>query len=101
MPRRKDIPKGDPYWHKKWLQQKETGEAAADLKRKKARRLYDKEGIDRKGKDIDHKQALAKGGSAGKSNLRLRNSSENQADNGHKPGEAAGKKRKNRVIYKP
>lgn len=100
MPRRKDIPKGDPYWHLKWLAQKASGEAERDLKRKKARRLYDKEGIDRKGKDIDHKKALAEGGSAGKSNLRLRDKHENQADNGHHKGEAAGKKRKVRVIFK-
>jgi len=100
MPRKKGIPAGSEYWKAKWRYQKETGEAAADLKRKKARRLYDKEGIDRKGKDIDHKKALAEGGSAGRSNLRLRNSSENQADNGHHKGEAAGKKRKNRVVFK-
>ena len=100
MPRRKDIPKGDPYWHKKWLSQKETGEAERDKKRKKARRMYDAAGIDRTGKDIDHKKALASGGSAGRSNLRLRDSRENQADNGHKKGEAAGKKRKVRVVFK-
>lgn len=101
MPRRRDIPKGDPYWHKKWLAQKASGEAERDKARKKARRIYDKEGIDRKGKDIDHKKALAEGGSAGRSNLRLRDSHANQSDNGHKKGEAAGKKRKVRVIFKP
>lgn len=100
MPRPPNIPKGSNYWKLKYKYQKETGEAADDVKRKKARRMYDAAGIDRKGKDIDHKQALAEGGSAGKQNLRLRNSSENQADNGHKKGEAAGKKRKVRVVFK-
>ena len=100
MPRKKSIPAGSDYWKKKWQYQKETGEAEQDKKRKKARYMYDKAGIDRSGKDIDHKKALAKGGSAGRSNLRLRDSHENQSDNGHHPGEAAGKKHKVRVVFK-
>lgn len=101
MPRKKNIPAGSNYWKKKWQYQKETGEATTDLKRKAARREYDQAGIDRKGKDVDHKKHLAAGGSNARSNLRLRDSGENQADNGHKKGEPAGKKRKNRVIFKP
>jgi hypothetical protein len=101
VPRPKNIPKGDPYWHKKWLAQKASGEADRDALRAKARAEYDKAGIDRKGKDIDHKKKLAAGGTSARSNLRLRDSSENQADNRHKKGEAAGKKRKVRVVFKP
>ena len=101
MPRSKAIPKGSDYWKKKWQYQKETGEAADDAKRAKARAKYDKAGIDRKGKDIDHKKKLAAGGTSARSNLRLRDSSENQADNRHHKGEAAGKKRKTRVVFKP
>lgn len=100
MPRPKNIPAGSEYWKKKWQYQKETGESADDVKRKKARREYDTAGIDRKGKDIDHKKPLAKGGTDAKNNLRLRSSHANEADNGHKKGEKAGKKRAVRVIFK-
>jgi hypothetical protein len=43
--------------------------------------MYDKAGIDRTGKDIDHIRPLAKGGKSVASNLRLRSKSANQADN--------------------
>jgi len=93
MPRRKDIPKGDPYFHDQWLQQKARGEDKKQLERQKARRAYDKAGIDRKGKDIDHVKALAEGGKSTTGNLRLRSKTANRADNGHDKGEKAGKKR--------
>lgn len=92
MPRRKDIPAGDPYWKRKWRMQKASGENKDDAERAKARRAYDKAGIDRKGKDIDHKKAIAAGGKSTGGNLRLRDKSANQGDNGHSPGEKAGKK---------
>lgn len=92
MPRRKDV--GPEYWKAKWQYQKKTGEAEDDAKRQKARQAYDRAGIDRKNKDIDHKKPLRSGGSIGRSNLRLRDSSANQADNGHAPGEKAGRKPK-------
>ena len=66
-----------PYVNKKrpykreYKQQKARGEHANRMKRQKARRDYDKRGIDRKGKDIDHKKPLSKGGSNGRKNLRL------------------------------
>ena len=41
------------------------------MKRQKARRDYDKRGVNRKGKDIDHKKPLSKGGSNSRKNLRL------------------------------
>ena len=49
--------------------------------RQKARRMYDKMGIDRSGKDIDHIKPLRKGGTSSKSNLRLRGKKANQGDN--------------------
>jgi hypothetical protein len=61
--------------------QKKTGETAAQLERQKARREYDKKGIDRKGKDIDHITPLRKGGKTEPGNLRLRSKSANQGDN--------------------
>jgi hypothetical protein len=61
--------------------QKKTGETADQLERQKARREYDKKGIDRKGKDIDHITPLRKGGKTEPGNLRLRSKSANQGDN--------------------
>jgi hypothetical protein len=61
--------------------QKKTGETDDQLERQKARRLYDKKGIDRSGKDIDHKVPLRKGGKTAPGNLRLRSKSANQGDN--------------------
>jgi hypothetical protein len=61
--------------------QKKTGETTDQLERQKARQLYDKKGIDRAGKDIDHKVPLRKGGKTTKGNLRLRSPSANQGDN--------------------
>jgi len=61
--------------------QKSTGETKDQLERQKARQLYDKKGIDRSGKDIDHKVPLRKGGKTTTGNLRLRNRSANQGDN--------------------
>lgn len=98
MPRAKNIPKGSEYWKIQWEQQKERGEDKKQLERAKARRAYDKAGIDRTGKDIDHVKALAEGGKSTKGNLRLRGKHENQSDNGHNPGEKPGKKRTNKVF---
>lgn len=61
--------------------QKASGETQDQLERQKARRLYDKEGINRSGKDIDHKTPLRKGGKTTPGNLRLRSKSTNQGDN--------------------
>jgi hypothetical protein len=62
--------------------QKATGETADQIERQRARRAYDKEGIDRAGKDIDHVKPLRKGGKSTAGNLRLRSKKANQADNG-------------------
>ena len=61
--------------------QKANGETKDQLERQKARRMYDKQGIDRSGKDIDHITPLRKGGKTAKGNMRLRNRSANQSDN--------------------
>ena len=61
--------------------QKKSGETADQIERQKARQLYDKEKIDRKGKDIDHIKPLRAGGKTVPGNLRLRAQSANQGDN--------------------
>lgn len=59
------------------LEKKRPGAHQARMMRQKARREYDAEGIDRTGKDIDHKKGTKAGNS--KSNLRLRTPSENRS----------------------
>ena len=93
MPRKANIPAGDAYWKREWEMQKLRGEDKKQAERGKARRAYDKAGIDRKGKQIDHITPLAAGGTSTKGNLRLRSVKANEADNGHKKGEKAGIKR--------
>lgn len=61
--------------------QKKRGDIQGFLERQKARRLYDKKGIDRAGKDIDHKKPIRKGGKTSPGNLRLRERSKNKSDN--------------------
>ena len=87
MPRKPNLPKGDPEWKREWEYQKRTGEDKKQLVRAKARALYDKAGIDRKGKQIDHIIPLENGGSAAKSNLRLTSVNANEKRNLHKKGE--------------
>ena len=62
--------------------QKKTGETDDQLERQKARGVYDKQGVDRTGKDIDHIKPLRAGGKTTPGNLRLRSKKANQADNG-------------------
>jgi len=62
--------------------QKASGETEDQLERQRARRKYDKAGIDRNGKDIDHIQPLRSGGKSTTNNMRLRSKKANQADNG-------------------
>ncbi|NBS71196.1 HNH endonuclease [bacterium] len=49
--------------------------------RNKARRLMEREGLVHKGdgKDVDHKQALSKGGTSTRSNLRVKSASSNRS----------------------
>jgi hypothetical protein len=69
------------YKHEYQLQRK-RGDVDGFLERQKARRLYDKKGIDRSGKDIDHIKPIKKGGKTVAGNLRLRNKKANKSDNG-------------------
>jgi hypothetical protein len=61
--------------------QKASGETKDFLERQKARRKYDKEGVDRDGKHIDHIKPLRKGGKSTSGNLRLRSPKANMSDN--------------------
>ena len=72
------VNKPRPY-KKEYQQQKARGEDEARSKRAKARYAMDKAGVDRTGKDIDHKTPLSKGGSNAPENLRLRSPSENRS----------------------
>jgi hypothetical protein len=62
--------------------QKASGETKDQVERQRARRAYDKKGIDRAGKDIDHIKPLRAGGKSTPGNTRLRSKSANQSDNG-------------------
>ena len=64
--------------------QKKRGDVEGFLERQKARRLYDKKGVDRSGKDIDHIKPIRKGGKTAAGNTRLRDKKSNKADNGKK-----------------
>ena len=92
MPRKKNLKAGDPEWHHEWLLQQKEGADKEQLVRQKARRLYDKMGIDRKGKQIDHVKPLAEGGSSAKSNLHLTTVKANESKNLHHKGERGKKK---------
>lgn len=70
---------GRDYKHAYKLQ-KASGETDDQLERQKARRMYDRQGIDRTGKHIDHKVPIRAGGKSTKGNLRLRDPKRNMAD---------------------
>lgn len=74
-----------PYKHE-YQMQKSRGEHEDRMERQRARRALDKKGVARKGKDVSHKKALAKGGS-NKDGYYLEAPSKNRSRNGHKPGE--------------
>lgn len=62
--------------------QKASGETEDQIERQKARRAYDKKGVDRDGKHIDHVKPLRAGGKSTPGNLRLRSPKANVRDNG-------------------
>ena len=66
-----------PYKHE-YKKQVERGEHEDRMERQRARRKLDKEGVSRKGKDVDHVKALSKGGS-NKDGLRLESPSKNRS----------------------
>lgn len=72
------VNKPRPY-AKEYRDQKARGEHGKRMERQKARRELDKRGVDRTGKDIDHKVPLSKGGTNHKSNLRLVAPSKNRS----------------------
>lgn len=69
-------------WKHKYKLQKASGETEDQIERQRARRAYDKAGIDREGKDIDHIKPLRAGGKSSMGNTRLRPRKANRADNG-------------------
>lgn len=64
------VNKARPY-KKEYEQQVARGEHGKRMERQKARREMDAKGVDRTGKDIDHKKPLSKGGTNANGNLRL------------------------------
>lgn len=72
------VNKARPY-KKEYEQQVARGEHDKRMERQKARRLLDAKGVDRSGKDIDHKTPLSKGGTNAASNLRLVKPSTNRS----------------------
>jgi len=72
------VTKPRPY-KKEYEQQVARGELPARMERQKARRAMDAKGVDRTGKDIDHKKPLSKGGTNAASNLRVVKPSTNRS----------------------
>lgn len=64
------VNKARPY-KKEYEQQVSRNEHPLRMERQKARRAMDANGVNRTGKDIDHKKPLSKGGTNASSNLRL------------------------------
>jgi hypothetical protein len=67
--------------YKRDLETGKSGPGSDQSERQRARKAYDKAGIDRKGKDIDHIKPLRAGGKSTTGNLRLRAKKANQGDN--------------------
>ena len=67
--------------YKRDLETGKSGPGSDQSERQRARKEYDKKGIDRTGKDIDHIKPLRKGGKTVPGNTRLRRKSANQGDN--------------------
>jgi len=85
-------PKKDRKYAAEYKGQVARGEGPDRMERQRARRALDKKGVARKGKDVSHTKALAKGGTNA-DGYKLESPSKNRARNGHKKGEAPGKKR--------
>ena len=66
--------------------QKQRGEHEDRMERQRARRALDKKGVERKGKDVSHTKALAKGGTNA-DGYRLEAPSKNRSRNLHHKGE--------------
>lgn len=79
-------PKKDRKYKKEYKLQKERGEHPDRMERQRARRALDAKGVSRKGKDVSHNKALAKGG-MNKDGYKLESPAKNRARNGHHKGE--------------
>lgn len=77
------VNKPRPY-KKEYKQQKARGEHEDRMERQRARREYDKKGIDRTGKDVSHNKPLARGGSNA-DGYKLESPSKNRSRNLKKP----------------
>ena len=78
------VNKPRPYKHEYQLQlERGPKEHENRMERQRARREYDKKGIDRTGKDIDHVVKLSKGGS-NKTGTRLVSVHKNRSRNQYK-----------------
>lgn len=75
--------------------QKQRGEHERRMERQRARRAMDAKGVDRTGKDVSHKKALARGGK-NSDGYRLESPSKNRARGGamSKPYTKTGKRKK-------
>lgn len=99
--------KKDRNWKREWQnekarQVKDGGVLEGKLERQRARRKLDKEGVNRKGKDVAHKKAVAKGGS-NKDGVFLESASANRSyarASNHKPKSAIDQHSKNKKTYK-
>jgi hypothetical protein len=76
-----------PYKHE-YEKQKERGEHEDRMERQRARRALDKKGVNRKGKDVSHVKALARGGT-NSDGYKLESPKANRSRNLHKKGEKA------------
>jgi hypothetical protein len=72
-------PKDRDYKHEHQMEMQNPKARKLRAERQKARRAMDKEGVNRKGKDIDHIKPLSKGGLNSKGNLRLVSPETNRA----------------------
>jgi hypothetical protein len=93
------VNKPRPY-KKEYQQQIARGENPERAERQRARRALDKQGVDRKGKDVSHVKALSKGGSNA-SGVTLQTASENRSfarKSNHKPSSALDKPKHARII---
>lgn len=68
-------------YKKEYQTQLARGDDKGQIERQRARRMYDKEGIKRDGKNIDHIKPIKSGGLSTKGNLRLRSAKANKSDN--------------------
>ena len=77
--------------------QKQRGEHKRRMERQRARRAVDAKGVDRTGKDVSHKKALARGGS-NSDGYKLETPSKNRARGGamSKPYSKTPKPNKNK-----